>query len=283
MMYLRNNRARRDRLPFRGAAATAIAMATSSLAHNAQAGLFTELRAASVDPAHASFVVIQSDKKHVNLLGPAAAGATITMQIWSTVSGFDANFGNDGLLSLAASFLSTHVNGGAAHGSLSASRQVSITGLNQTSGFNGSGGFNGTQTDLNGDGELDVGSNNDGDSTGFFAARATSAPDPVFATDPPGEILIGSVRYVVNSVTGTNFAQETDVNLRKRESFGGATWYEDLNQDPNNDFNFPHVYPADPNWSVGSPVVFVAPEPCLGATVLPAILLTDRRRRRRRS
>src|SRR5689334_9124448 len=81
----------------------ALALAAASICSTAQAGLFTELRASSVDPAHATVVSIQPDRKHVLLAGPAAVGATITMQLIAKVSGADMNDANDALLSMSGS------------------------------------------------------------------------------------------------------------------------------------------------------------------------------------
>src|SRR3954454_20796636 len=139
------------------------------------ASLFLELRASSVDAAHAGQVTFTPGSKQFKLGGTGAVGATLTMVVVAKVTGADANQSNDGILSLAGSFLSTHGAATAPTGNMTATRQVSTTGLNQTSGFNGAGGQNGTPTDLNGDGDLDVGSNNDNDSAGFWAVRATSA------------------------------------------------------------------------------------------------------------
>jgi hypothetical protein len=197
----------------------------------ANGGLFLELRTASVDAAHQNFVLFTPGQKNFSLLNSGAVGATLTMSIVAKVSGIDAAQGNDGLLSLAGSFLSTRTDTFLApHGNLTAVRLTSVAGLPQTSGFNGAGGQNGTATDLNGDGDLDVGSNNDNDSAGFFAARATSAPDPVFSTAPPYEIIVGTCRYVLTSVGA--FGGDTTINFRKREAFGSANWYEDSVQNP---------------------------------------------------
>jgi hypothetical protein len=245
----------------------------------AQAALFLELRAASVDAAHQTFVVFTAGGKNFSLL-PGAVGATLTMNIIAKSSGQDGNQGNDGLLSLAGSFLSTRA-GTSPRGNLAASRQVSITGLNQTSGFNGAGGQNGTVTDLNGDGDLDVGSNVDTDSAGFFAARATSAPDPVFGTAPPFELQVGTVRYVVTDTGAT--PGPTTINFRKREAFGAASWYEDSVQNPDDGtWSGAHTYNSDPNWTIGAPVnVFgQIPEPAtLGLASLAGLGLLARRRK----
>jgi hypothetical protein len=159
------------------------------------ASLFLELRASTVDAAHASQVIFTPGSKSFQL-GTGAFGATLTMVVVGKVTGADADQSNDGILSLTGSFLSTHGAAGHPSGNMTATRQVSTTGLNQTSGFNGAGSTNGNPSDLNGDGDLDVGSNHDNDAAGFWAVRATSAPDPVFATAAPFELQLGTVRYV---------------------------------------------------------------------------------------
>jgi hypothetical protein len=246
----------------------------------ASASLFLELRTLSVDPAHASAVTMTPDRKSFVIGSPSGAvGATLTMAVVTKVNGADGNQANDGLISVCGSFLSTRGTGGFPRGNLSASRQISIDGLNQTSGFNGTASQDGTQTDLNGDGDLDVGSNFDPDSPGFFAVRGTTAPTPVFGTAPPFDIQVGTLRYVVTN-GGSN--STTSINFRKREWFGVALWYEDSVHDPDsNTWSGGHTYNSDPNWTVGSPILVVSiPEPAtLGLATLATLPVLIRRRR----
>src|SRR4051794_14161754 len=135
------------------------AAATTLGASAASASLFLELRTLSVDAAHASVVTFTPGSKQFQL-GSGAAGATLTMAVVVKVTGADADESNDGILSLSGSFLSTHSTAPAPTGNMSAARQAGTTGLNQTSGFTNAGSQDGTPSDLNGDGDLDVGSDN---------------------------------------------------------------------------------------------------------------------------
>jgi len=246
------------------------------------ASLFLELRTSTVDAAHAGSVTFTPGSKTFQL-GSNAVGATLTMVVIAKATGTDADQSNDGILSLTGSFLSTHGAAGFPMGNMTATRQVSTTGLNQTSGFNGAGGQNGTPTDLNADGDLDVGSNNDSDAGGFWAVRATSAPDPVFPTAAPFELQLGTVRYVVGDTGAQGGA--TAVNFRKREFLGAASWYQDSVQDTDTgSWSGAHTYNADPAWAIGAPVNILGagsvPEPVgLGLASLAGMGLLARRRK----
>jgi hypothetical protein len=88
-------------------------------------------------------------------------------------------------------------------------------------GFTGPGSSVGLQSDLDGDGDLDVGSNNDPNPYNFFAVRATTAPNPV--TGP--EIKIGRATFTVNDITSA--VGDSFLVFRPRQAGTAATWFED--------------------------------------------------------
>jgi hypothetical protein len=242
----------------------------------ARASLFLELRTASVDFAHASAVSFEPGTKSFTLLGPGALGATLTMNIIAKVTAADANQTNDGLLSLAGSFLSTRANSSSPRGNLAASL-LFFTEFQE--GFRGPGSSNGAITDLNGDGDLDVGSNYDLDADGFFKARATGAPRPVFVFFPPFEIFVGTLRYLITDVGSASY---TSINFRRRDVWGGANWYEDSVQNPDDGtWSGSHLYNVDPSWTIGTPVQVIAtvPDPAMLSPVAAIALLARRRTR----
>src|SRR4051812_26055586 len=89
-----------------------------------------------------------SGGKTVNV---TSVGQVVNLDVWAVVRGSDSNAANDGFQWAHGSFLSSDVGGGVAAGSLSA---TVLTPFESTSFQNG------TQVDLDGDGDLDVGSNN---------------------------------------------------------------------------------------------------------------------------
>src|SRR3954470_20410456 len=86
------------------------------------ASLFLELRASAVDVFHQSQVSFTPGSKEFEV-GTGAVGATLTMVVIARVTGADADQSDDGILSLAGSFLSTRLGAGAPRGNLNALRQ----------------------------------------------------------------------------------------------------------------------------------------------------------------
>src|SRR5687768_3076985 len=80
----------------------------------------------------------------------SSVGQVIQMEVFATVTGADANGANDGLQMVVGSFLSSNLSGGTALGTLEAAPVAPFDALVSTSG---------TQADLDGDGDLDIGSN----------------------------------------------------------------------------------------------------------------------------
>src|ERR1043166_7382663 len=89
----------------------------------------------------------------------------VNVEVWATVTGSDSTGTNDGVQDVFASFISKNANGGAALGTLSATRLAP---------FDGTLSANGTKIDLDGDGDLDVGSNNNLSPDGYFLARSNN-------------------------------------------------------------------------------------------------------------
>jgi hypothetical protein len=186
--------------------------------------------------------------KNVNILA-ATPGAVITFDIFADTTGSNGNTQDDGILSFAGSFLS---EGGAARGNLVATRAASMT---------GTGGSNGLVTDLDGDGDLDVGSNNNASASNFFSARSSTAPNPVFGP----HVLVGTMSMTLGApASGGN----TLVNFRPRVSSTAGSWFEDGTQITSSAF------------SAGAPVTLIVPEPTtLGLAGVAGLGLLARRRK----
>ena len=175
------------------------------LCRSAQSVLRVDLRVTSVEgPA------IVHNSQSVLVMG---MGARINMDIWAQIIGSNANSLDDGLISLSGSVVSDHVELGYLRGTISAEL---------VSAFTAAGSSVGLQQDLDGDGDLDVGSNNDSDPANFFAARALSAPNPVAGS----EVRIGRASFTADSVA-TSGAAFAWLYFRPRYNPLAAAWIED--------------------------------------------------------
>ena len=133
----------------------------------------------------------------------SSVGQTLTMQVWAVVQGQDASGSNDGLWDAVGSFLSSGVGATALGGDLSATLQAPFNGVVAQAG---------TVQDLNGDGHLDVGSNNNSISTDFFIAYAASPQFGGTVSGATNSFLIGTLTYTVTSLG----AGSTRIKFRPR-------------------------------------------------------------------
>jgi hypothetical protein len=94
-------------------------------------------------------------------------GQVVNLELWATATGKNASGTDDGLQNLFGSVVSTNASGGTALGTLK---------LTLASPFNGTGSAAGEQSDLDGDGDLDVGNLDPAGSTstGLMLARANT-------------------------------------------------------------------------------------------------------------
>ena len=126
-------------------------------------------------------------------------GQEIDVEVWATVTGFNGVI-DEGLQSAVGSLLSADVSGGAVRGTLSAATVAP---------FNALGSQNGTQADLDSDGDLDVGSNNNGDAEGFLFARSAS-----MTTDGGTEVTQGRAFKIADATfTVTQLLDGAQTNL----------------------------------------------------------------------
>ncbi|CAN5515436.1 hypothetical protein BH09PLA1_BH09PLA1_32340 [soil metagenome] len=143
----------------------------------------------------------------------AGVGAQIHVDIWAHITGTNGQLFDEGLTSLSGSLLSWQNDfGNYVRGDLSASLLPS---------FSAPGSSVGTQIDLDGDGGLDVGSNDDPHAGRFFAVRALSASNPVAGS----EIRIGRATFEVSQLTSS--IGEAFLSFYPRYSNTAALWLED--------------------------------------------------------
>jgi hypothetical protein len=190
----------------------------------ANAGLVIDVRAVTKNGA----AVV--DPKNVSV----AAGDTVIFRVFADVTGAAGNANPDTIQSLSGSFLSV---GGGNFGNLT------LTAAGITAPFGASGSSAGAQTDLDGDGDLDIGSNNPGDPAGFFAMRSASLTGPR-STDAAGNTVFpagaaptpipnGTEYRIITTLrmnVGAGANGDSVVNFRTRPSTTGGFWSEDATE-----------------------------------------------------
>lgn len=208
----------------------------------AQAALIIDMQATSATGA-----TLTNSK----LINNATVGAVINFNILALTTGTNLSSTDDGLLLVIGGF-KTGV-GGPILGNVTSATRSSL--------FLGSGGSNGLQNNLDGDTDSDWGGLSDLSAGGWYAARATGAPDPAFG----GSVVVGTVSLMLTSVADG----QTTFNFVKRASASAASWFEDgdgvtfSNQGLSSNFN------------AGTPVVINAPAaiPEPGTYALGGVLL----------
>jgi hypothetical protein len=226
-------------------------LSTMLLGGAAVAGLSAMANAALVIDLRATNVVgqgtVSPDGKSVSNVAP---GTVVNFNIFANVTdNSPGDTTNQGILSFAGSFLSA---GGTTEGHLIATRAAGMT---------GTGGSNGLVTDLDGDGDSDVGSNNNASALNFFSARSKDAPQPQVGDS----VLVGTLAMTITEATAT----ETLVNFRVRAASTSGSWFEDGTQITSS------------NYTAGAAVsVNGIPEPAaLGLAGLAGMAALARRRR----
>jgi hypothetical protein len=183
--------------------------------------------------------------------------------LYGVVTGKDANLTNEGLQDTFFSILSTNTTPPGLKGNLA---------ISLVAPFNGPGSDPGTVQDLDGDGDLDIGSNDPNNPNGWVFARAFP-------------IQTGQSEYLLAHVTFTPTAPfvagETDAAVGLRvtasPSVFSALWQEDGQERDSNG-----VSTANGQYLAGAPVILAVPEPAsLSILAAPALALAARRRRSR--
>jgi MYXO-CTERM domain-containing protein len=191
-----------------------------ALAGAANAALNIDIRATGVNggalPAGATSKLIPN----------VAVGDVISFDVFAVIKGTDTTNNNDKFISVGGSWKST----GPTHGTLLMDVLRSVTdpdtGEILTPQFDGNGFSVGLQQDLDGDGDLDVGSNVDSDAANFWAARYALAPAGAVAgssTPTTGGRRIGFGTF---TVTSANLGA-TQINFDGRNAQTAANYFQD--------------------------------------------------------
>ncbi len=174
------------------------------LATSASGALTLDLRNAAGGPANIEYT---------------GGAQVVNLELWATVTGADANTLNDGLWKFYTSIRSS--NGGLVQGTLAKATGKSPW-MSGTPFNLGSGATPGTQVDLDGDGDLDIGSNNDADANNWMLARSAS----MYGTVESGG-MFGVVKYTFTATgAGPNPHGVTKLYLTPRAG-NDTLWNED--------------------------------------------------------
>jgi hypothetical protein len=244
--------------------------AACASASGAGAGVAFDLRATSVNGAGLSGS--QSPHAITNVL----VGDVIAFDVFAVITGTDANFSNDVFISGIGSFRSTPPQFPTPNLRGTLKMDVVRTALDPDTGdpvgplgFDAIGYSIGMQQDLDGDGDLDVGSNFVPLPDDYWAVRYFSAPIGAPAGLPNGKKL-GFGTFTVTSVPA---GSETLVQFGGRNISVGSTYLQDgvIMQLPSFD--------STPEQSIRVSTVPI-PEPA-SAALLGSVCLALRSRRRR--
>src|SRR5688572_30896956 len=99
--------------------------------------------------------------KEVTITG---VGQKVNLEVWATVTGDNSSNTDEGLQIAVGSLLSSNISGGAAKGKIAVSLVAPFNALGSSKGF---------AQDLDSDGDLDVGSNDNANAPGFIFARSS--------------------------------------------------------------------------------------------------------------
>ncbi|MBC8107076.1 MAG: hypothetical protein H7Z14_10840 [Anaerolineae bacterium] len=176
----------------------------------ANAGLNIDVRATGVNGAPLG--AGQTSK----LIPVAAAGDVVSFDIFAVVTGTNATLTDDKILSVSGSFRST----GALLGTLAADYVRSVE-EPPFSGYDAPGASVGLQQDLDGDGDLDVGSLNDGAAANFWAARF------ILTSGQSAGVGINGRRIGFGTFTVGAGGGQTVVNFVGRSAATAANYFQD--------------------------------------------------------
>jgi hypothetical protein len=251
---------------FRGAIHSALLILVLALVPNASFAVWLtyEMR---VDPAGCSpGVSVSADRKSAAAKAP---GDIVALDIFATVAGANAVSTDDGFSSGEGSFASTGALLGILRGDPAGTQ---FTLQNNLHPFAGNSAHSGFQADLDGDGDLDVGS---------FSKDSNALDSPWFSADSEGSgnVTLGSAegaRFLIGHTTFTvgataTVGQLTAVNFIPRVRITGTTSQKQLHK-ITLDGVATNVAGDDPNIAVGTPVIIavVAPRLTYEVRVNPA-------------
>jgi len=202
------------------AGAFGLATLVASSSSDASTIVFDSVATSTNDPAG----TVSADGKTVTLTTP---GSTVSFNVFAVIHNGDANQGNDGVIAVLGSIISG--NGGL---------KGNITAANVAPFANNAFSSPGTQTDVHGDGDLDIGADPawktpTADSPDVFFHAGSSDGSPVFGTGTAGDLrqLIGTAVFTVaaggSGTTTLQFIPHTSTTAGSSSSGRIQSWDTD--------------------------------------------------------
>ena len=275
------------------------AVASVFVTSAASASLTYELVAISVKKNNSTTVTVANPKS----VTEAAVGDIVRLRLYATVTGTDPNKSQTLQSGIGSLLSSPNLN--AIKGNWQATR-ISLNTANTSTAphisapWNGVSSSRGLAQDLDGDGDLDLGSNNDAASDNFVAYRAGQLEGPrsnnflgmsdfgAFVPTTTG----ASTKYVLSGQIDwamTSDGAPTQLNWRLRRG-ENPVWFEDTTEtttDVNDDGSvIQYTYVGGIGGTmqlVGPPVIVGVPEPACAAGIAGLALFALRSRRNRTS
>jgi hypothetical protein len=192
------------------------------MAGAASAALNIDIRATAVNGVPIGSIPGASTKN----IPTVNANDVVSFDVFAVITGTNGVTNDDKFISAGGSWKSTGALKGTLLMNVVRSTTDPDTGEVTSAGFDGNGWSVGLQQDLDGDGDLDVGSNVDSDASNFWAARFFSAPAGAVAgsfsqTTGGRKIGFGSFTVAAGPTGGTN------INFDGRNASTAANYFQD--------------------------------------------------------
>lgn len=200
---------------------TLVTAVIAALSHQrADAGLNIDFRLTGITGAGS----ISSNHEAVGVF----PGTVLRFDIFAVVRGNNAQLNDDKFISISGSLRSSGASSllGNVAGDLVRSTFDSDGDIT-TAGFDGLGASVGLQQDLDGDGDLDVGSNNDSNAEHFWAARFALAPSGIGAGSLSPTTGGRRIGFGTFTVTGSTFFPNTFLGFDGRSASTAANYIQD--------------------------------------------------------
>jgi len=210
---------------------------------------------AFTQPVHAGLLLDLQTATGGKSATVAHVGDVVTLNVYANVTGANATTLDDGI---ANAFFSIESNS-----SSGLNGNLSLVSLE--SDFSATSSSGGNVADLNGDGNLDVGSTNDFSATGWVFVRDSQMN--LFTLEGVHQVLLGSLTYTVTS--GAAYPNSATINIVGRTRVSAAVLPTDWTEDGTE-----KITDMGNTIPIGSPVtIVVAPEPASLSLLGPAACL----------
>jgi hypothetical protein len=150
--------------------------------------------------------------------GPAQVGEVFRYGVYAVVTGLNQDLTDEALQSIHGRFISTDVNGGILRGNLASTPLRPYNDLPSVGG---------TPTDLDGDGDLDLGSSDPTQAEGWFVARVAPYKGIPYSTGIPQEFKFADLTFTVTTVLEGGAGADTLIRFEQRPYETAGLWIVD--------------------------------------------------------